>query len=204
MKKTVSDQNVQKKLSKFETDMGGVFTTSDLYHLMGAQNPIANQRALKRFETGAVLERVRRGVYVAENFDAFRLVSVLFPEAYVSLDTVLNAAGLVNTIRPKRISIVTFRRKTGAVRARDMTIDVYSLSKELYFGFERDSDGVLKACPEKAFLDLLYFHTRGYTFLFDPVSEVDTDRLDQKRIERFLKKYRNPKFVKFVKGVLNG
>jgi hypothetical protein len=39
-------------------------------------------------------------------------------------------------------------------------------------------------------------------FVFDPRVEVDVKKLDIKKIEKYLKHYRNPKFIQFVKGFL--
>lgn len=203
MKKTVSELCVLEKIFKYQPEMKGVYTTADLYNLMGAQNPIANQRAIQRLVQAGSLERAMRGVYVANHFDANRLVSVLFPEAYISLDTALVSTGLMHTIRKDRFSIVTYRRKTASIRIQNTFIDVYSVAKKIFFGFKKNQDGDNVACPEKAFLDVLYFHLRGYKFLFDPKTEVDISSLDKKIVKKYLREYGNPKFVSFVEGVLH-
>jgi hypothetical protein len=58
------------------------------------------------------------------------------------------------------------------------------------------------ADPEKAFIDLLYFYVKGARYLIDPMSDVIVDKLNKKRLFAYLKRYKNPKFVKFVKGLL--
>jgi hypothetical protein len=78
-----------------------------------------------------------------------------------------------------------------------------NFSRELFFGFAIKK-GIAIADNEKAFLDLLYYHLRGYRFAFDPRSEIDVDQLDKNRLNRYLKKYQNPKFVSFAKGVAYG
>jgi hypothetical protein len=72
----------------------------------------------------------------------------------------------------------------------------------MYFGFERVAFGIQLADPEKAFLDLLYFHAKGARFVIDPLKEVALDKLDMRRVERYLRRYRNPRFIAFVKGLL--
>jgi hypothetical protein len=58
------------------------------------------------------------------------------------------------------------------------------------------------ADTEKAFIDLLYFYVKGARFLIDPLKDVNIEKLDRKKLLAYLKKYKNPKFVKFVKGFL--
>ena len=69
------------------------------------------------------------------------------------------------------------------------------------FGFLVD-DGVRNANAEKAFLDTLYFHLRGRRYPFDIYSDMAVERFDLTRVREYLGRYRNPKFVAFVEGVL--
>ena len=76
------------------------------------------------------------------------------------------------------------------------------IAPHLAFG-DAASDGVRFADGEKAVLDVLYFHLRGRRYPFDIYSDIDFTRLDRRRLEPYLNRYRNPKFVAFARGVLN-
>lgn len=204
MKKSVSDQVVLEKILKHAKALGGIFTTADLYQLMGACHPIANQRAIKRFVDDHILTRIYHGVYVVKDFDSERLAQTLFPTAYFSLETVLIREGLIGALRLNFLSLVTYQRKTVRLFVHDKRIQIYSLQKRLYFGFKKNKQGLLVADREKAYLDLLYFYNRGYKFPIDPKNEVNISKIDQKKLKMYLKRYKNPKFVKFVKGILHG
>jgi predicted transcriptional regulator of viral defense system len=201
MKKVTSDIKSSLKIKQFQEDMNGIFTTADLYHIIGAQNPIANQRAINRLVQSNALTRVKRGLYVSDEFDLWLLAMKIKTKCYISLDSVISKNGLAGTLSRNRISLVTLG-KPQTLKIEKYRIDIFSISKELFFGFQKNDQGILIADNEKAFIDLLYYYNRGYKFIFDPRVEVNIDKLDLKKIEFYLKKYKNSKFIKFVKGIL--
>ena len=75
------------------------------------------------------------------------------------------------------------------------------IAPHLAFGYTA-TDGVQLADAEKAVLDVLYFHLRGRRYPFDIYSDIDFVKLDQGRLRSYLERYRNPKFVAFVRGLL--
>ena len=92
MKKALLDSEITGKLELYQQDLNGIFTTADLYNIMGAENPIANQRAIKRLVSSKYLIRVKRGLYVTKSFDAWTLSRHLNPKAYISLDAHWNSS----------------------------------------------------------------------------------------------------------------
>lgn len=203
MKKEVSDNKITQKIISLKEDVSGVFTTSDLHHLVGSLSPLNNQRAIDRIVKNGLLNRAKRGLYVFQDFDAALLSSRLIPQSYVSMDTVLIRNGLVGTLNPSRISCVTSRPRSKTYAVGSVDIAYHSVARKLFFGFETGERGVRWADNEKAYLDLLYFHLRGAKFPFDPKNEVRTDKLDLKRVRHYLKKYGNPKFKTFVEGLIH-
>ena len=77
------------------------------------------------------------------------------------------------------------------------------IASHLDFGHQ-PIDGVEWADAEKAVLDVLYFHLRGRRYVFDIYSDIAFQKLDGDRLRAYLKHYRNPRFVAFVKGLLEG
>jgi hypothetical protein len=51
-------------------------------------------------------------------------------------------------------------------------------------------------------LDTLYFHLRGRRYPFDIYSDIALHKFDKARLRDYVSRYRNPKFVAFVEGVL--
>lgn len=204
MKKVTSDIVISKRISDFSEDLAGIFSTYDLYNTIGSNNPITNQRAIQRQVDAGNLTRVQRGLYVAPKFDLWMLAGQLSKDAYISMDSVLSKNGLIGTLTPRHVSLVGLApNKT--IEFGGFRIDRYSISPELFFGYSYgDTQPIGIADNEKAFLDLLYYHSRGYRFAIDPKREVNLGKLDLRKLETYLRKYRNPKFVRFVEGVVDG
>lgn len=178
----------------------GVFSKGDLQTAIREQHPAAFVRRVDALLDNGVLRRFCRGWYVTESFDLATLSQRLAPGSVISFTTVL-ARHLVVGPSPGT-SIVAV--KTGRPRRYtdgEHLVEHVSITARLLFGFST-IDGVRYADPEKAFLDTLYFHLRGRRYPFDIYSDVAVDRLDHERIQEYLRRYRNPKFVTFVEGML--
>lgn len=202
MKKSVSDFTLSQRIQAFMPEMQGVFSTSDLYNLINARSSLTSQRTIKRMLGQGILTRCQRGIYVTQKFDPLVLAMRMKPQSYVSMDTVLALQGLVGTLSPNRTSLVTLGRNQ-KIKINDHVLFFHSIDKKLFFGSLFLKPGIRIADNEKSFIDLLYYYTRGYEAGFDPAQEVNISRLDIKKIKKYLKKYSNPKFTQFVKGVIS-
>lgn len=200
MKRGMELAAVVEKIMEFGPQMGGVFSTADLSSMIAGGSDLYNQRVIARLVRAGTLRRVMRGLYAAKNCDLFAVSARIGADSYVSMDSALAKSGLTGSVPQRSLSVVyTGRKKTIKLQVGD--IHFYSIAPEFYFGFSRLLSGVNLADPEKAFIDLLYFHVKGARFLIDPLRDVDAKKLDRKKLISYLNKYRNPKFVKFVKGV---
>ncbi len=187
-------------LEAFAPGQRGVFSTRDLQiALRDPQRASFSRRVDALIGTGR-LRRFQRGWYVAEEFDLATLSQRLAPESVVSFANVLARRLLIGPA-PRRQVMATKVGRGRTHRALGVEIVHLSVSPELLFGFEVE-DGVRWADAEKAVLDTLYFHLRGRRYSFDLFSDIDFDRLDEDRLRSYLERYRNPKFVKFARGVL--
>ena len=178
----------------------GVFSKGDLQSALGERHPAAFVRRVGTLLEHGVLHRFCRGWYVTEGFDLATLSQRLAPESYISFTTVL-ARHLVVGPSPATTVVAV---KTGRPRSYtdgEHVVEHVTVAERLMFGFTV-TDGVRFADPEKAFLDVLYFHLRGRRFPFDLYSDMSLDMLDHDRVGAYLHRYRNPKFVAFVQGVL--
>ncbi len=139
---------------------------------------------------------------MASDFDLSVLSQRLAPRSAVSFGNVLARELLIGAAPRQQVMAI----KLGPSRTyRSLGYEVVhlSVSPHVYFGFVADvKTGVQSVDPEKAVLDILYFHQRGQRFFFDPFSDVAFDRLSQRRLRRYLTEYRNPKFVCFAMRTL--
>lgn len=191
---------ISQKIASLSQRLGGIFLIADLSNLLGPMSPLAFMRSVRQLVKAGVLIKIQRGIYATPQFDLWQLAARVAPGAYVSMDNILARNGLVGTVPAYSLSLVDTRRGRTLSTSGGM-IRSFSIQPELFFGFAREKNGIAVASSEKAFLDLLYFYTKGHRFVIDPRSEVDTSRLDHGQLMRYLKRYKNPKFVRFVKGV---
>jgi hypothetical protein len=182
--------------------MGGVFTLSDLRILFNKDDPVLLHRRIRAFLENGILSRFHRGYYVTVSCDLESLSARIYPDSYISAGNVLSREMLIGSVPAKTVYAV----KTGRSRTFEGNCGklVYlGVVPHLIFGIRKEK-GRNYALPEKAFLDVLYFLQKGRAFSFDPYTDIDLSRLDRALIRDFLSHYRNPKFISFVKGFING
>lgn len=191
------------KIGTFSKDLGGVFTFSDLWNLIGLASSDRTAKVVNRLVRDGVLLKIRRGLYVVKSADLWVLASRLREGSYVSLDSVLARNGLIGTVPSRSVSAVsTGNPKT--VETPVGKIRYFKIQPALFFGFTKAPMGVRVADSEKAYLDLLYYHVKGARFVVDPLKDIDLWKLDRAKVRKDLKRYRNPKFRRFVEGILRG
>jgi predicted transcriptional regulator of viral defense system len=178
----------------------GVFSTVDLRVLMAEPHPAAFTRRVRALEEAGVLRRFSRGMYVREDFDLATLSQRLAPDSYVSFGNAL-ARRLVIGTRPERQMLAAKPGRAHSYRGLGYEVVHVQVAPHLDFGYSIE-DGVRWADAEKATLDTLNFHLRGRRYPFDIYSDIDPTRLDRPRLEAYLERYRNPRFVAFARGVL--
>jgi predicted transcriptional regulator of viral defense system len=117
--------------------------------------------ALARWEGQGVITRLKQGLYIQADVevDEMLIANYLYKPSYVSLETILNQAGIIPDIPSMVTSIVT-----GRPRKYTNTIGTFAYSKlpsSLFFGYEMIMDNqsgqyLQVATPEKAILDWMY------------------------------------------------
>lgn len=190
-----------RKIAQFSKELEGVFTFSDLWNLIGLRTSDRTAKVVNRLVRDGVLFKVRRGLYVTKGADLWVLACRLRKNVYISLDSVLSREGLIGTIPARSVSAVS----PGNSRTVDTPcgrIRYFKIRRGLIFGTVQKTNGVVVADKEKAYLDLLYYYVKGARFVADPLKDIDLWKLNKKRLEEYLRFYKNPKFRTFVKGVI--
>jgi predicted transcriptional regulator of viral defense system len=151
--------------------------------------------ALKRWETGEIIERVSQGIYIpmGANVSLENVAAQLYIPNYLSFESALAKYGVLNLI-PYTLTFAT-TRKTKKYTLQKQEIEFRQISSELFFGYEM-RNGIYIASPEKAFMDQIYFATRGKTTL-------DLDELDIKKLSIKTLKDLSNKFSTYVRSYLN-
>lgn len=203
MKRVASIAILIERVRKIAPGMGGVFSYGDLSNLIGAGSKQRNERAIKGLIREGVLYKIQRGIYTTKNPDLWVLGSRLQKNAYVSMDSILAKNLLIGTIPERSASFVYPGIGRRVIETPFGILRFFSSQKSLLFGFSRLPNGVSVADSEKATLDILYYFMRGASFVVDPLNEISLRKLDRPKIEKYLKKYRNARFVAFVKGRLS-
>lgn len=202
MNKTHLIGSLVNKITRFAPSLGGVFTFSDLWNLIGLSSSDRNAKVINRLVREGILFKIRRGIYTTQNPDLWVLGCRLKKGAAVSMDSILSKNLLIGTIPARSVSLVY----AGSGRVIEDTpfglLRFFSIKKRLLFGISSLPGGVRIADSEKAYLDMLYYHCRGAHFVADPITDVDLWKLDRKKIKKYLRKYKNPKFRKFVGGLI--
>ena len=152
--------------------------------------------ALRRQERRGLVEHVSRRLYInklAHDFSTRELVSILRPDAYISLESALGEWG-ISTQSPSALTCVTtgFPRE---FRTTSVRIVYRHIAQKLHWGFEvkRTRHGSYRiAEPEKAFLDWIYLQRQeGLPTAFD---ELSLEKIDWKKLHRYALKF--PKSVR--------
>lgn len=180
----------------------GVLSIGDIINSFGKNYLEQTYRQIRCLEEAGVLRRFARGIYVGKKFNLERVSQILCPQSYISFGNILAQNLIIGTVPQYVVTAVKVGKKR--VYQNDFATVVHlGIKRDLFFGFEW-KNGVAKATPEKAVLDTLYFHQLGHKWFFDVYGDVNYSSLDKSRTRQMLKKYKNPAFVSFAKGLING
>jgi len=194
--------SIAKKVEKLSPGVGGIFSYADLSNIIATGSVVGNSRIISKLVGESILTKIQRGLYTAPEFDLWLLASRIEPDCYISMDTVLAEQAIIGTVPRRVVSAVIVDKRKRRVATPRGEIVFHSIKKDLFFGVSTKSSGVVVATPEKAYVDLLYFYQKGTRFAIDPLREVNISKLDWDIIRKYLAAYKNPKFIKFVEGLL--
>ncbi len=172
-------------------DARTVFRLKDVAMLLRETNFDSLNQKLNYYVRTERLLNPRKGIYCKPEYNKSELACRIFTPSYISLEYVLQMAGVVFQY-DSRFTIVSYL-------SRDVEIDgqIFSFRKiknELLIaseGIERKNDFVTIATPERAILDMLYLNGAMY---FDNIHP-----LDRNKIEEILPNYKSKTLDKRVK-----
>ena len=142
-----------------------IFHTTDLANLWNIRNKNTLYKTLSRYSSQGIIHRIYNGlysIYEMKDIDSYLLgVKILHGSAYVSTETILYDAGIINQ-KPREITFagpISKRFSVGGYRYRSRKLQDKFLFNNAGI---RIKDGLLTASTERAVLDMLYFSPRKY------------------------------------------
>lgn len=171
-----------------------VFTFKDLILLWGESDVNFVKKKIHRYIKAGKINSVRKGVYSKDkNYDKYELATKICTPAYVSLETVLGAAGITFQLYGQ-IFVVSYTTKEIECDGQKYS---YNKIKDTILtnqaGIEsRENYNI--ASPERAFLDVIYLHK---DYHFDNLSVLKWEKVDEilpiyggnKRMAKMVKMY---------------
>lgn len=154
-----------------------VFRLKDVAMLVGETDfQSLNTKLNYAVRTGKLLNP-RKGIYAKPGYNMEELACKIFSPSYISLEYVLQKAGLVFQYDTKITALSYLRRDI------EIAVQIYSFRKikgEILLntsGILRQENNVNIATPERAFLDKLYLDANCYIDNLNPLNKETVNKL---------------------------
>ncbi len=154
-----------------------VFHVDDLARLWKIKDKNTLHTTLKRYNKQGLIYRIWRGMYAIKEIDQIDPlllgVKALHGFGYVSLETILFQAGIINQ-KPSAITLIGEKTRHFGIGENEYRCHLLS-DKHLYnpFGIE-EKNGIKRASSERAVADLLYFNSHAH---FDAPSQINWQKV---------------------------
>lgn len=132
-----------------------VFNVQSLRMLTEYENSQKLTQSLHYYIKEGKIRNPRRGIYTKASYDEREMACSLFRPAYVSLEYVLQRAGVVFQY-DDAITCVSYLNRIVEIDGKSYQFRI--INHELWIGMEgiEQYDNILIATPERAFLDMIY------------------------------------------------
>lgn len=175
-------------------DTRTVFRLTDIAMLFPKEeNKYLSDRLNYYVRTGRLLNP-RKGIYAKADYNPLEFANLLFIPSYISLEYVLQQAGVIFQYDSRYTSVSYLNRE---IETEDRIYSYRKIKGEIII----DSTGILRkenvniATPERAFLDILYLNKDFYFDNLNPLDKLLIDRIVpayqstalEKRVTKLLK-----------------
>jgi len=172
-----------------------VFRINDIALIMSNEKTSALCKILNYYVKTGKLLNPRRGFYAKAGYKPEELACLLYPPTYISLEYVLQRAGVVFQYDSAITNVSYLTREmeinNQAFRYRKMKGEILTNTA----GIILNKENINIATPERAFLDTLYLNSRYY---FD-----NLHILNKKKIEKLLPIYNSQALMKTVNNLFS-
>ena len=172
-----------------------VFTVQSLTMQTVCDDSIRLTKSLHYYANEGKIRNPRRGIYTKQKYNVQEMACSLFRPSYISLEYVLQRAGVVFQW-DDTVTSVSYLSRTVEVDGR--RYQYRKIAPELWIGFEgiEQQDNIAIATPERAFLDMVYL-SAGNCY-FDNLRPLSV-----KLIRALLPSYHSQKLNERVTTLLN-
>ena len=160
------------------------------------ENEYLSDRVGYYVQTGRLLNP-RKGVYAKPDYSPLEFANLLYTPSYISLEYVLQQAGVIFQYDARYTSVSYLSRE---IEADGRVYNYRRIREDIIMdttGIFRNKGNVNVASPERAILDMLYLNK---DFYFDNINSID-----RKLIERILPAYKSAalenRVLKLLKNV---
>ena len=171
-----------------------VFRIADIALLLGIEKTDSLRKILNYHVQTKKLLNPRKGFYAKEGYKPEELACLLYPPTYISLEYVLQRAGVIFQYDSTITSISYLTRET---EIDNQTFRYRQIKGEILTntaGIILNKNNINIATPERAFLDMLYLNKHFY---FD-----NLHILNKKEISKLLPVYNSQALEKTVNNLL--
>lgn len=172
-----------------------VFNIQSLRMLTECGNSQKLTQSLHYYVKEGKIRNPRRGIYTKSTYDEQEMACSIFRPAYISLEYVLQRAGVVFQY-DDAITCVSYLNRT--VNIDDKTYQFRIINPELWIGMEgiEQHDNILIATPERAFLDMVYLSAGNCYF-------DNLHPLNKTKVKQLLPLYQSKVLTERINELLN-
>ena len=171
-------------------DSRTVFRLKDVAMLTGETSFNSLNMKLNYYVRTGRLQNPRKGVYCKNNYNLQELACRIFTPSYISLEYVLQQAGVIFQYDSRLTSVSYLSRD---IEINDKIFSFRKIKNEILVsvqGIKQEGNALTIATPERAFLDMLYLNGDMY---FDNLNPLKIEM-----IERILPVYNSQILTKRV------
>jgi len=167
-----SSQNInQGVVLTIYQDIRTVFRLNDIAQLVGETNFQSLNKKLNYYVRTGKLQNPRKGIYTKPNYSLEELACTIYTPSYISLEYVLQKAGIVFQF-DSRITTVSYLSR--GIEVSGNTYLYRKIKGEILVntvGIVRQDNQINIATAERAFLDLLYLNKDYYFDNLNPLNK---------------------------------
>ena len=172
-----------------------VFNVQSLRMLTECEDSQKLTKSLHYYVKEGKISNPRRGIYTKATYDEREMACSLFRPAYISLEYVLQRAGVVFQY-DDTITCVSYLNRIAEVDEKIYQFRI--INPELWIGMEgiEQNDNILIATPERAFLDMVYLSAGNCYF-------DNLHPLNKTKVKQILPLYKSKVLTERVTELLN-
>ncbi len=157
------------------SDSRSVFTLTDIAVLTGESNFTSINAKVNYYVSKGKLFRPRKGIYVKAGYNPEELACVLYTPSYISLEYVLQQAGIIFQF-DGRINAISYLSRSIIIEKQ--TYAYRKVKSEILIATEgiNQKGSVNIASPERAFLDTLYLNKE---YFFDNLNPLNKEKINK-------------------------